>query len=334
MPLASTPVPITLACGNYDRTRAIMDGRVGIEGCTVNYIPLEPEEVFFRAARYEEFDVSELSFNSYILQTSRGESRYIGIPAFVSRCFRHSSIYVRTDRGIRTPEDLKGRLVGVPEYQLTALVWVRGILESEYGVKPADIHWRSGGQEQPGRKERAAIKLPGDIDLQPIPEGETLSRMLADGRLDALMTARAPSCFLAGAPDIDRLFPDHRTVEKAWYRKTGLYPIMHLIGVRKALVEKHPWLPASVYKAFVRAKELAMADLRALAAPILILPWTEQETIETMALMGRDFWRYGVNENAKEIETLARWSHAQGLASRFVPAAELFAPSTVEISRI
>jgi 4,5-dihydroxyphthalate decarboxylase len=330
----SNPVPITLACGNYDRTRAIMDGRVGIEGCEVNYIPLEPEEVFFRAARYEEFDVSELSFNSYILQTSRGESKYIGIPAFVSRCFRLSSIYIRTDRGIRTPQDLVGREVGVPEYQMTAMVWVRGILESEYGIAPSTIRWRSGGQEQPGRQERARISLPPEVDLKPIPAGETLSRMLADGRLDALMTARVPSCFLEGMPNIERLFPDHRTLDKAWYRKTQMFPIMHLIGVRMALAERYPWLPASVYKAFVRAKELAAADLRALAAPILMLPWTEQETVETMALMGKDFWRYGISENAREIETLARWSHAQGLAERFVPASELFARSTFEISRI
>ena len=172
---------LTMACGNYDRTRAIIDKRVRVEGCEINYIPLEPEEVFFRAARYEEFDIAELSFNSYILQTSRNESRYIGIPAFVSRCFRHSMIYVRTDRGIREPADLRGKLIGVPEYQLTALVWMRGILKEEYGIDPSEIHWRSGGQEQPGRKERARINLPKEIDLQPIPPGETLVSMLMAG---------------------------------------------------------------------------------------------------------------------------------------------------------
>jgi 4,5-dihydroxyphthalate decarboxylase len=325
---------LTVACGNYDRTRAIIDGRVRIEGCNINYIPLEPEEVFFRAARYQEFDVAELSFNSYLLQTSRNESAYIGIPAFVSRCFRHSMIYIRTDRGIREPADLKGRLVGVPEYQLTALVWLRGILEEDYQVKPSDIHWRSGGQEQPGRKERARINLPKEIDLQPIPPGQTLSAMLSDGTLDAVMTARAPSCFLNGVPNIDRLFPHHREVEKQYYRRTGLFPIMHLIGIRKSLVEQYPWLAASVYKAFTQAKAAAMADLRALAAPILILPWTEAETLETMDLMGKDFWRYGVAENIREIETLARYSHFQGLAERVVALGEMFAPSTYEVSRI
>jgi 4,5-dihydroxyphthalate decarboxylase len=332
--MESGVIPITLACGDYDRTRAIKDGRVRIEGCDVTYIPLEPEEVFFRAARYEEFDVSELSFSSYLVQTSRGESRYIGVPAFVSRVFRHSSIYIRTDREIRSPSDLIGREVGVPEYQLTALVWLRGILQEQYRVKPSDILWRGGGLEQPGRKERARISPPPDVDLQPIPAGETLSGMLAAGKLDALMTARAPSCFLNGVPNIDRLFRDHRTIEKEYYLKTGLFPIMHLVGVRKALVERYPWLPASVYKAFVQAKAIAMSELRALAAPFLLLPWTEQETLETMAVMGMDFWRYGVSENAREIETLARYSHEQGLAERIVPAEELFTPSTIETSLI
>jgi 4,5-dihydroxyphthalate decarboxylase len=327
-------VSLTLACGNYDRTRAIMDGRVRIEGCEINYIPLEPEEVFFRAARHEEFDIAELSFNSYILQTSRGESRYIGIPAFVSRCFRHSMIYVRTDRGLREPADLKSKLVGVPEYQLTALVWLRGILEEQYGIKPSDIHWRSGGQEQPGRKERARINLPKEIDLQSIPPGETLVSMLLAGKLDAVMTARAPSCFLNKAPNIDRMFPNHREVEQAYYKKTGLYPIMHLIGIRKSLAAEYPWLAVSAFKAFVQAKAAAMYDLRTLAAPNLMLPWTEAETLETMALMGNDFWRYGVEENRREIETLARYSHQQGLAERIVPVEEMFAASTFELSRI
>ena len=165
---------------------------------------------FFSGSPDEEFDIAELSFNSYILQTSRNESRYIGIPAFVSRCFRHSMIYVRTDRGLRKPGDLKGKLVGVPEYQLTALVWMRGIFEQQYGVKPSDIHWRSGGQEQSGRKERARIDLPQEIDLQPIPQGETLVSMLLAGKLDAVMTARAPSWFLKKDPNVDRMFPNHR----------------------------------------------------------------------------------------------------------------------------
>jgi 4,5-dihydroxyphthalate decarboxylase len=327
-------IPLTIACGDYDRTRAIKDGRVPVEGCAVTYIPLEPEEVFFRAFRYQEFDVCELSFSSYLRVTDAGTSDYIGIPAFVSRVFRHSGIYVRTDRGIRTPEDLKGRLIGLPEYQITAVVWMRGILQDEYGVTPTDMRWRSGGIEQPGRDERTPLApIPG-LDLQPIASDKTLSGMLAAGELDAMFSARAPSCFLRGAPHVGRLFPDYRAVEKAYYRKTGMFPIMHLVGVRKSLVERHPWLPASLYKAFAAAKDIAMEEARDINALRVTLPWLEAECLETMALMGADYWRYGVAENRKEIDTLARYAHEQGLVKQRLGADALFARPTIEMSRI
>jgi len=327
-------IPLTIACGDYDRTRAIKDGRVPVEGCAITYIPLEPEEVFFRAFRYQEFDVCELSFSSYLRVTDAGTSDYIGIPAFVSRVFRHSGIYVRTDRGIRTPQDLKGKLIGLPEYQITAVVWMRGILQDEYGVKPADIKWRSGGIEQPGRDERTPLApIPG-LDLQPIGPDKTLSAMLEAGEIDAMFSARAPSCFLRGAPHIGRLFPDYREVEKAYYRKTGMFPIMHLIGVRKSLVERHPWLPTSLYKAFAAAKDIAMEEVGDINALRVTLPWLEAECRETIALMGADYWRYGVEENRKEIDTLARYAHEQGLVGQRLGAAQLFAKPTIEISRI
>jgi len=246
-------VPITIACGNYDRTRAIRDGRVTVEGCNVTFLPLYPEEIFHRAFVNQEFDVCEISFSSYIRTVADGNAPYIGIPAFVSRVFRHSGIYVRTDGGIEKPEDLRGRRVGLPEYQITAVVWIRGILQHEYGVHPTEIQWRQGGQEQPGRKERTPLKpIPG-VDLQTIPDDRTLVGMLEDGELDALFTARAPSSFLAGKPHIRRLFPDFRAVEKSYFQKTGMFPIMHLVGIRRSLVEKYPWLPASLFKAFSEA---------------------------------------------------------------------------------
>jgi len=327
-------IPLTIACGDYDRTRAIKDGRVPVEGCDVTYIPLEPEEVFFRAFRYQEFDACELSFSSYLRITDAGTSDYIGIPAFVSRVFRHSGIYIRTDRGIRTPQDLRGKTIGLPEYQITAVVWMRGILQDEYGVKPADIAWRSGGIEEPGRDERTPLApIPG-LDLKPIASDKTLSGMLASGELDAMFSARAPSAFLKHAPNVGRLFPDYRDVEKAYYQKTGLFPIMHLIGLKKALAERHPWLPTSLYKAFAAAKTLAYAEVRDINALRVTLPWVEAETLDTIALMGEDFWRYGVAENRKEIETLARYAHEQGLVKRRLTPEELFARATLEISKI
>ncbi|MGP0090176.1 MAG: ABC transporter substrate-binding protein [Xanthobacteraceae bacterium] len=327
-------VPITIACGRYDRTSAILDGRVKVEGCAVTYLPLYPEEIFFRLFRYQEFDVSEMSFSSYIRTVADGTSPYVGIPAFVSRIFRHSGIYVRTDAGIRAPADLRGKRIGVPEYQITAVVWMRGLLQHEYGVAPSEIHWRSGGQEEPGRDERTPLKPIKGIDLQPIPDDRTLVGMLRAGELDALFTARAPSSFLAGEKHIARLFPNTREAELAYYKKSGLFPVMHLIGIRKTLVERYPWLPTSVYKAFCEAKTLAMADLVDVNALMVTLPFLEPETTATMAVMGRDFWRYGVHESLPEIEALTQYAYEQGLVDRKVKVEELFAPSTFEISRI
>jgi 4,5-dihydroxyphthalate decarboxylase len=222
----------------------------------------------------------------------------------------------------------------LPEYQITAVVWMRALLQHEYGVKPTEIQWRSGGQEQAGRQERTPLKpIPG-VDLKPIPEDRTLVEMLRAGELDALFAARPPSSFLAGEKHIARLFPDTRAAEKAYYKKTGLFPIMHLVGIRKTLVAQYPWLPVSLYKAFCAAKALAMADLVDVNALMVTLPWLEAETKETTAVMGGDFWRYGVDESRREIEALIGYLHEQGLIERKVAVEELFAPSTSDISKV
>ena len=327
-------VPVTIACGNYDRTRAIRDGTVKVEGCTVTYLPLYPEEIFHRVFRFAEFDVSELSFSSYIRTVAAGTAAYIGIPAFVSRIFRHSGIYVREGAGIKKPQDLRGKRVGVPEYQITAVVWMRGMIQHEYGVLPSEIYWRSGGQEQPGREERTPLKPIAGLDLQPIGKHQTLVEMLRDGALDALFTARAPSSFRKGEPHITRLFADTRAAERAYYQKTGLFPIMHLVGIRKSLAEKYPWLPTSLYKSFCEAKALAMVDLRDVNALAVTLPWLEAETSETSAIMGEDFWKYGASENRLEIEALTRYLHEQGLVDRKVEIEELFHASTFDIAKV
>jgi 4,5-dihydroxyphthalate decarboxylase len=327
-------IPITIACGNYDRTRAIRDGRVKVDGCAVTYLPLYPEEIFHRAFKFEEFDVSELSFSSFIRTTANGTTPYIGIPAFVSRIFRHSGIYVRKGAGIEKPQDLRGKRVGLPEYQITAVVWMRGMMEHEYGVKPNEIHWRNGGQEQPGRGERTPLKdIPG-LDLKPLGPGQTLVNMLRDGELDALFTARAPSSFLSGEDHIMRLFPNTREAERTYYKKTGLFPIMHLIGIKKELVQKYPWLATSVYKAFIEAKELAIIDLLDVNALMVTLPWLEAETKETIATMGADFWKYGIHENMPEIDALTQYAYEQGLTDRKVKVEELFAKPTFEMSKV
>ncbi len=325
---------LSLACAGYDRTRALFDGRVHIDGVDLVPSVIEPEEAFHRAFKFGEFDITEISMSSHTMMTSRGENEYVCVPAFLSRVFRHSGIYVRTDRGIKRPEDLRGRRIGLPEYQITANVWIRGILEDEYGVMPNEIHWRRGGVEEPGRGERAPIKLPPDIDLQQVPDDKTLSGMLEAGELDGVIGARAPSCFLRDAPNVGRLFENYKTVEEDYFKRTGIFPIMHMVGIRKSLVEKHPWLPVNVYKAFVDAKSMVMGDLNEICHLMVTLPWVVHEFNAARALMGRDFWPYGFNESRKVLDTFTRYHNEQGLSARRVAPEELFAASTLDISKI
>ena len=249
---------ISFACCPYDRLNPIISGRVPVEGCDVNFFPLRPEELFPRVYQTQDFDVTELSASSHILTSLRGDADYLGIPAFVSRVFRHGDIYIRTDRGIGRPQDLRGKVVGVPEYQMTAALWIRGILSDEYGVKSSEICWRNGGLQKPGREERTPISLPPSIELKSIPPDKTLSGMLADGEIDALITAVQPLCFAEKKPNVGRLFPDFRVVEEAYYRKTGMFPIMHMMGVRRSLAEANPWLAGSILKACLQARNITL----------------------------------------------------------------------------
>ncbi len=324
---------LNLAVGIYDRTFSIFDGRTPIEGCEINAVPLLPEEAFHRAFKHQEFDITEMSLSSHALNVARGTSAYVGIPAFVSRVFRHSGIYIRTDRGIKRPEDLKGKTIGVPEYQMTAIVWIRGILQDEYGVRTTDIKWRSGGIEEPGRGERSPIKLPPEIDLQAIPKDRTLCDMLAKGEIDAMLSARGPSVYLRGTPNVDRLFPDYVPVEEAYFRKTRIFPIMHLIGIRRSLVEKHPWLPVSVLKAFVKAKAIALEDLTLIGHLCATLPWPVAAYHHARKVMGDDYWSYDFAANRHTLDTFLRYSHEQGLIKPLAAEA-LLAPSTLELSKI
>jgi len=324
---------ISLGCCDYDRTRAIFDGRAPIEGCEVLPIALEPEEAFHRAFQSQEFDVSELSLSSHTVLTSRGQNTYIGVPLFVSRVFRHSGIYIRSDRGIDRPEALKGKTIGLPEYQITANVWIRGILQDEYGVSPEGVHWRRGGVEDPGRRERAPLKLPAGLDLQQVPDDKALSGMLEAGELDAIFSAKAPSCYTRGAPNIARLFPDYRRAEEDYFRRTRIFPIMHVIGIRRSLAERHPWLPVSIYKAFLRAKELAMTELAQIGHLCVSLPWGVSEHQAARALMGDDYWSYGLEANRHVLETFTRYHHEQGLSERRVAPEDLFAASTLDLSK-
>jgi 4,5-dihydroxyphthalate decarboxylase len=327
-------LPLTIATGNYDRVKPLADGRVGIEGCDVRFLPLPPEEAFYRAFTNKEFDVTELSASSYIIARSRGVTDYVAVPVFLSRLFRHSAIYIRADSGIKGPRDLIGREVGVPVYAMTASLWVRGMLEEQHGVPPSAITWRTGGLEEPGRYGKFPLNLPPDIKVEPIPTDRSLSDMLAKGELTALVSAREPSCYKGGSGEIRRMFPDYKTEEMAYYRQTGLFPIMHLLGIRQDVVDKNPWLPSSVLKAFTQAKDIATHELNDVTALNVSMPWLVADLEQTKALMGEDFWRYGFKNNLKELEVMCRWSHRQGLAARPIKPEELFHPATLEQARV
>ena len=326
--------PLSIACWGYDRTAPIADGRVPVEGCAVTFIDLEPEEMFHRALHYEEFDVTELSFSNYLTLTARGACPYVGLPVFPGRRFRHSGIYVNKRSGIRTPEDLKGKNVGTPEYPMTASVWIRGLLEDEYGVKPADIRWHLGGLWEPNRTEKVIFAAPPGVELRRIDAGRTLSEMLEEGALDAIIGPRAPRGLSAGHPDIGRLFPDYIGREKDYFRRTGIFPIMHLLAVHRRKLAALPWLAASLFKAFERAKDLAIARLLEENEPMATYPWIDGVVGEAQAIMGRDFWPYGVEENRKTLDAFLRYHFRQGLAERPMTVEEIFAPSTLVRSRI
>ena len=320
---------LTLACWDYDRTRALMDGSVAPDGIELVYLNQPVEETFFRMMRYKEYDCSEMSLSSYVASLNADQPPFIAIPVFPSRFFRHSCIFVSAKSGIRKPEDLKGRRIGVPEYQMTAPVWIRGILSDDYGVKVTECEHFSGGEEEPGRDEKLKISVPPSIRLKPIPGDKTLSRMLADGELDALVTARAPSTFASRPSDVKRLFPNYVEVEKEYYRRTRIFPTMHTVVIRRDVYEKNPWVAQSLFKAFTEAKARAYALYNQTAAMPAMMPWSIAHLEEARREMGDDWWPYGLEANRHVLDTFLRHHHEQGLSKRRFKPEEIFARETL-----
>lgn len=325
---------LSFACPPYDRILPLAHGKVAAEGINLNYLSLEVEEVFWRQIRHEEFDVSESSLSSYVMLRSRGDDRFIAIPVFTSRVFRHSCVFINTHKGIKDPQDLKGKIVGLPEYQITAVTWLRGIFQDEYQVFPKDIMWRSGGEEMPGRVEKIKLRLPPEINLEPIPPDKTLSQMLEDGELDAMFTARAPSSFTRGSPNVARLFKNARDVEEAYFKKTGIFPIMHTVIMKREVYRKNPWVAMNLYKAFCQAKEIAIRNCNQIAALYITLPWVGAELERTKKVMGEDWWPYGLSQNRKTLETFLRYHYEQGLSEKQMTVEDLFAPETLDEFKI
>lgn len=323
-------LPLSIAIGNYDRNRPLIDGAVQIDGVNPVFMMLSPEEMFFRSFRHQEFDVSELSLSSYALSVSRNNADYVAIPAFLSRAFRHSCIYIRNDKGINSPEDLKGKKIGIAEYQLTANVWARALLEDEYGVSPSDITWIRGGMEVADRPEKVKLTLPEGVEMQPAPAGKTLNDLLANGDIDGFIGPRTLSCFDNGHPNVVRLFSDSRAAAMAYYEKSGIFPIMHVVGVRRSIVDTHPWLPMALLKAFEQSKALALDALLDTSATKITLPFVEEQLEDTRRIMGEDYWAYGFKKNIETLDVFLDHHYRQGLSERRVKPEELFWPATLE----
>ena len=317
-------LPLTLACWDYDRTRPLIEGRVQPKGIDLKVEVLRPRQMFPRMLEKQEFHASELSLASYAALIGRGECPFVAIPVAVSKFFRHGCIYVRKGAGVRRPQDLKGKRVGTTQYSSTAVTYMRGMLKDEYGVEARDMHWFMGGLTKPTETPLIPLDLPPEIRLDFVPEGDTLERMMIEGRLDALLSIYIPKLFEDGWEGIERLFPDFKSVEKDYYARTGIFPIMHTIALREDVVREHPWVPASLYAAFCEARDIALEGLWDTDALRLGLPWLIDHVEEAWRTFGKDFWAYGLAANRPALEALGRYVHEQNFSPRVVRAEEIW----------
>lgn len=324
---------LSLGTWDHDRIMGLHDGTVTVPGVQLNCEVHPTSKLFPWAVQEARFDVTEMSVSSYVLQLSRGTSEYTAIPAFVSRAFRHSGFFARAGSGIQSPADFAGRRIGVPEYQMTAALWMRGILADEYGVDCDTIHWRTGALDEGVRKERLELDLPAGMVVEPIKDGDSLQDMLLRGEIDGLLAPKPPSAFLDGNPDLIRLIPDFEAAEQAYHQKTGFFPIMHLIGIRKSVADANPALVRDLYDGFVASRDLALDRLRAVwmgNANRLSLPWLGASMERTIATLGPDYWSYGFQANRAELDAISRYSVEQHLAKNRVAPEDLFHPSILD----
>ena len=328
-------IQLTLACWDYDRTRALQDGTVQVEGVELTYLPLRVEETFWRMLRYQEFDAAELSMGSYLMAREKDFPKLIAIPVFPSRAFRHSCIYINTGSGIKEPKNLAGKRVGVPEYQITMAIWARGILQHEYGVKPEQMKWFTGGEEHPGREDKVKHDLPKSIDIRPIGPDQTLSSMLERGEIDAMISAHMPSPFVRRSPKVQRLIPDFPKVERDYYRRTKIFPIMHTVALREDFYQNNPWVAQSLCKAFADSKRICQEAMYEFSALKYMLAWSIAEMEEERELFGEgELWPYGLEANRQVLETLVQYAHEQALLKSRLELKSLFAPSTLDEFKI
>ncbi len=323
-------LPLTLACGLYDRTYGLHDGSVPVEGVDLTYLPMMPVETFRRQARHAEFDASEFSLSTFMTLHARGDDRFVGIPVYPSRRFRHEHVWVNAHAGIRGPRDLAGKRVGVQEFVQTAALWIRGFLQHDYGVSTEDVEWYFGGYNEPDPHftPRIALELPPRIRTRVIPGDQCLDRMLEAGEIDAALPL-VPTSFRRGSPHVTRLFVDFRAVEEDYFRRTRIFPIMHVVVVKRQVYEKAPWVAQALYKAFVQARDLAIRRLTTSPPLHATLPWLTHHLEATRQVMGDDYWSYGLAENRHVLEAAAQYVFEQGLITRPLERVDdLFAPET------
>ncbi|MFI6074101.1 ABC transporter substrate-binding protein [Actinoplanes sp. NPDC051343] len=317
---------LSLACGDYDRTRPLIDGTVRPNGLELTCLPMPVEEIFFRMARFREFDAAELSLGSYLVSRPLS-GPFVAIPVFPSRSFRHSGIYVPVDSPASSPSDLAGKTVGLAEYQLTANIWIRGILAERHGLPVEAVRYRTGGLHAPGRPEKLAVSLPPTIDIAPIGAGETLSDLLAAGSIDALYTPRTPRAYVEGRAR--RLFPDFPAVEEQYFRDTGIFPIMHVVVLRADVYQRDRWIARSLLDAFVRARQITLDGMAETAALRYMLPWLVADVEHARSVLGDNYWTYGLPGNEAALSALVGYAHSQGLIDGVPAPADLFAPETL-----
>lgn len=326
----SSRLKISFAGHLSDRLAPLYHGTIKPSGIDLAYIPLQPYEAFPRMLRGE-FDSSEMSFSSYVLLKAKGECPFVAIPVFPSRTFRHSAIYVRPGAGIDAPADLRGKRIGVPEYTSTAIVWTRGMLKDEYGVEPHEVRWVTGGLRESGRVQKFKPNIPG-VSIEHVGD-RSLDEMILSGDIDGIIAPQSPPSFRSGNPAVRRLFPNYVDVEMAYYKKTSIFPIMHVVVLREELYERHPWVAASLYNAFLAAKQEAIESLLIDEPLPISLPWSFEHANSVRALMGNDFWPYGVEKNRAAIDALCRYSFDQQLSPRKVSIEELFAPNVLALGQ-
>ncbi len=314
---------LSIAIGPYDHVRDVLDGTVPVQGIDLTVLKLQPEEIFYRFTHYREWDVSEMSFGKVISLISQGETGIVPIPVFPSRVFRHSSLYLPKDSKITSIEQLAGKRIGVPEWAQTASVYSRGMLMHEYGVDLKSVHWHQGGVNEAGRQEKVKLALPDGVRLTVVKD-RSLSDMLLSGDLDAVLSARPPTPFTKGAGTIRRFFADYRGAELPYWRKTGIFPIMHVIVIRRDVYEKNRWVAMNLYKALEESKNNSLERMQDVTASLYPLPWMAENTQVSKELLGEDFWPYGIEPNRKTLDAFVKYAHEQGISHRPVSVEEMF----------